>query len=147
MTRPLLLLAAGAVLAGAPGCGGGGAERAPPPGGFAYAAPPQPPARRAPPPAAAGRSGTFASPAPAAGARDRAAAIEACRRDADRIVLYRDRGQLMREDERDARVGTDASIYARRAETDRLGRAFERDRIAAECLEQTPGTAPTPPRP
>jgi hypothetical protein len=42
----------------------------------------------------------------------------------------------MREDERDARLGTDASIYARRIETDRLGRVFERDRLAAECLER-----------
>lgn len=144
MIRPLLVLAAGAVLVGAPGCGGG-AERAPPPG--AYAAPVAPSTGRRPPPPSAGRSQTFTSPAPSAGTRDRAAAAEACRRDADRIVLYRDRGQLMREDERDARVGTDASIYARRAETDRLGRAFERDRIAAECLEQDPGTAATtPPR-
>ena len=144
MIRPLLLLAAGAALAGAPGCGGGGAERAPPPGATAYAAPPRPAGRPAPP--APSRSQTFASPSPSAGTRDRAAAAEACRRDADRIVLYRDRGQLMREDERDARVGTDASIYARRAETDRLGRAFERDRIAAECLEQDPRTTAAPPR-
>lgn len=143
MTRPLLALAAGAVLAGVSGCGGG-AERAPAPGAYAAPAPPAT-ARRLPSPSA-GRSQTFTSPAPSAGARDRAAAAEACRRDADRIVLYRDRGQLMREDERDARVGTDASIYARRAETDRLGRAFERDRIAAECLEQDPGTPAASPR-
>jgi hypothetical protein len=76
--------------------------------------------------------------------RDRAAAAAACRQDADRVVLYRDRGQLMREDERDARIGTEQSIYARRVETDRLGRLFERDRIAAECLEQDP--RPAPPR-
>jgi hypothetical protein len=60
-------------------------------------------------------------------------------------VLYRDRGQIMREDDRDARVGTDASPFARRFETDRLGRVFERDRIAAECLEQD-SPAPSPRR-
>jgi hypothetical protein len=49
----------------------------------------------------------------------------------------------MREDERDARVGTDSSIYAGRMETDRLGRAFERDRIAAECLQQDSRTPPS----
>ena len=142
MIRPLLLLAAGAALAGAPGCAGS-ADRAPPSG--AYAAPPSAASTGRPAPSSAARSQTFTSPSPTAGVRDRAAAAAACRRDADRIVLYRDRGQLMREDERDARVGTDASIYARRMETDRLGRAFERDRIAAECLEQDPGTARTPP--
>ena len=144
MIRPLLLLAAGAALAGAPGCAGGGADRGPPPG--AYSEPPSASSTGRSPPSSAARSQTFTSPSPAAGVRDRAAAAAACRRDADRIVLYRDRGQLMREDERDARVGTDASIYARRMETDRLGRAFERDRIAAECLEQDPGAARTPSR-
>ena len=83
--------------------------------------------------------------------RDQAAVAAGCRLDADRIVTTRDRGQLMREDERDARVGTDASIYARRGEIDRLGRLYERDRIADECLQQntrgTPSaTSPSVPR-
>ncbi len=134
MIRPLILLV-GAVLAGSPGC----ARRdvAPSPS----AAPVAPLAGRPAP--RAGSAPAFTSPPPSQAARDRAALAEACRRDADRIVLYRDRGQLMREDERDARVGTDASIYARRTETDRLGRIFERDRIAAECLERD---ARSPPR-
>ena len=94
--------------------------------------------RRAPVPAQ-----SFVSPPPSQAVRDRAAVAEACRRDADRVVLYRDRGQLMREDDRDARVGTDASPFARRFETDRLGRVFERDRIAAECLQQdSPSPSP-----
>ena len=91
------------------------------------------------------RRQSFVSPPPSQAVRDRAAVAEACRRDADRVVLYRDRGQLMREDDRDARVGTDASPFARRFETDRLGRVFERDRIAAECLQQDP-PAPSPRR-
>lgn len=138
--RPLLLLA-GAVLAGASGCAG---TEPPPP--RAVALPLAPPVAARPPlPPRAGSGPVFASPPPSQAVQDRVAVAEACRRDADRVVLYRDRGQLMREDERDARVGTDSSIYARRAETDRLGRAFERDRLAAECLGQ--GTsAPSPPR-
>lgn len=135
MIRPLVLLAA-ALLAGASGCAGEG--NAPPP----FSAAPWRPA-----PGAAGGPTTFASqpqPQPQA-AGNRAAIVEACRRDAERVVLYRDRGQLMREDERDARVGTDSSIYARRIETDRLGRAFERDRLAAECVRQQ-DTGPVPRR-
>jgi hypothetical protein len=126
--RPLLLI----VLAGAAATGCAGSN-APPPS--SAAAIPPVAGRPAPPrPGAAGQS--FVSPPPSQATRDRAAVAEACRRDADRIVLYRDRGQLMREDDRDARVGTDASPFARRFETDRLGRVFERDRIAAECLQQ-----------
>lgn len=141
MTRStlLLLLGAAAALAGPPGCARTEAPYPPP----SSAAPPLASGARRPPPSA--RSGpAFAAPPPSQAMRDRAALAEACRRDADRVVLYRDRGQLMREDERDARVGTDASIYARRIETDRLGRVFERDRVADECLEQ--GAAPTAPR-
>ena len=130
MIRPLLLLV-GAVLAGSPGCARG--DAVPLPGAAPSASLAGRPAPRA------GSGPAFASPPPSQAVRDRAALVESCRRDADRIVLYRDRGQLMREDERDARIGTDASIYARRTETDRLGRVFERDRIAAECLEQGAG--------
>jgi hypothetical protein len=81
-------------------------------------------------------------PPPSAAMRDQAALAAACRADADRIVTFRDRGQLMREDERDARIGTDASIYARRSETDRLGRIYERDRLASNCVQENTRTAP-----
>ena len=136
MIRPLLLI----ILAGSTGCAGSDA----PPPSSAAAIPPVA-GRPAPRPGAAGQS--FASPPPSQATRDRAAVAEACRRDADRIVLYRDRGQLMREDDRDARVGTDASPFARRFETDRLGRVFERDRIAAECMQQdSPSPSPSPRR-
>ncbi|MFC7688607.1 hypothetical protein ACFQY5_02145 [Paeniroseomonas aquatica] len=84
----------------------------------------------------------FTAPAPSQAVRDQAALAAGCRADADRIVTTRDRGQLMREDERDARVGTDASIYARRGETDRLGRIYERDRIAEDCVQQNTQTPP-----
>ena len=84
----------------------------------------------------------FTAPAPSQAVRDQAALAAGCRADADRIVTFRDRGQLMREDERDARIGTDASIYARRGETDRLGRIYERDRIAEDCVQQNTQTPP-----
>ena len=137
MRRPLLLLAGALVLAGSPGC----ARRdvAPP-----LSAAPLPPVAARPASRAAGSGPSYAAPPPSQAVRDRVALAESCRRDADRVVLYRDRGQLMREDERDARIGTDSSIYARRIETDRLGRVFERDRVAAECLDQ--GTARPSPR-
>ncbi len=125
MNRPLVLLIGAAVVAGSPGCARMDGTFSPSPA---------PAATRAAPTASPGTAAA-ASPGPQA-APDRAALVEACRRDADRVVLYRDRGQLMREDERDARIGTDSSIYARRVETDRLGRVFERDRLAAECLQQ-----------
>jgi hypothetical protein len=91
-------------------------------------------------PVAPGRP--FSAPAPGQGVRDQAALAAACRQDADRIITTRDRGQLMREDERDSRIGSQASIYAQRTETDRLGRIFERDRIAADCVQENTRTAP-----
>lgn len=72
------------------------------------------------------------------------AAEEACRQEATRTVLYRDRGQTMRIDEGQSRVGVQASIPTVRAETDRLGQQFERDRIMRECIRaRTAGPAPT----
>ncbi|TDH64138.1 hypothetical protein E2C06_01965 [Dankookia rubra] len=84
----------------------------------------------------------YAAPAPGQAMRDQAAVASACRRDADRIIVTRDRGQLMREDERDSRVGSQASIYSQRAETDRLGRLFERDRLADQCVQENTRAAP-----
>ena len=90
------------------------------------------------PPAAAGQAAGTAGQA----TRDQAAVAAACRRDADRIIVTRDRGQLMREDERDSRIGSQASIYSQRAETDRLGRLFERDRLADQCVQENTRAAP-----
>ncbi|WP_149535678.1 hypothetical protein [Siccirubricoccus phaeus] len=73
---------------------------------------------------------------------EQTAIATACRQEADRIVATRDRGQLMREDERDSRVGSQSSIFSQRAETDRLGRIFERDRIANDCIAQNARSAP-----
>lgn len=85
----------------------------------------------------------YPAPRPGRGGQvDQAAIVAACRQDADRIVTVRDRGQLMREDERDSRMGSQASIFSQRAETDRLGRIYERDRIAADCVQQNSRSAP-----
>jgi hypothetical protein len=66
--------------------------------------------------------------------------VEACRREATRVVLYRDRGQQMRMDEGDSRVGVQANVPTLRAESDRLGQQFERDRLAEECVRQYSGS-------
>jgi hypothetical protein len=103
-----------------------------------------PPPPQAGPPAAIPTTPAQAYAAPPAGAglRDQAAIAAACRRDADRIIVTRDRGQLMREDERDSRMGSQASIYSQRAETDRLGRLYERDRLADQCILENTRTPP-----
>jgi hypothetical protein len=58
----------------------------------------------------------------------------ACREQADRILRQRDRSELMREDERDSRLGTFDSTYQLRAPLDQLGRRFERDNLARDCV-------------
>ncbi|TCZ66843.1 hypothetical protein [Roseicella aquatilis] len=76
------------------------------------------------------------------GVRDQAAVAAACRRDAERIIVTRDRGQLMREDERDSRMGSQASPFSQRVETDRLGRLYERDRLMDQCIRENTRAAP-----
>lgn len=83
----------------------------------------------------------FVSAPPNQAVRDRVALTIGCRSEAERILTNRDRGQQLREDERDARLGADATPYTRRAETDRLGRLWERDRLAEDCVQRTT-TAP-----
>jgi hypothetical protein len=138
MIRRLPLTLLGAMLAGLVACAGPdpAVSTPAPPAARAPAAP----GRAAAPPTVPGQ--VFTAPAPGQSVREGAALAAACRREADRVVLFRDRGQIMREDERDARIGTDSSIYARRTETDRLGRIFERDRIAEECVQQNTRAAP-----
>ncbi|WP_431269633.1 hypothetical protein [Dankookia sp. P2] len=133
-TLPGLLIAGLALAA----CAGGGRDPAissvgVPPRGGAGGAP-------AAVPTAPGQ--VYSAPAPGQAVRDQAAVASACRRDADRIIVTRDRGQLMREDERDSRIGSQASIYSQRAETDRLGRLFERDRLADQCVQENTRAAP-----
>ena len=138
MTRPLSCLprpAAVLVLIGLAACSEGrdpaiSAVAVPPPRGAAAPAVPTGPGQ------------IYRAPAPGQAVRDQAAVAAACRGDADRIIVTRDRGQLMREDEAASRVGSQASIYSQRAETDRLGRIFERDRIASDCVQENTRGAP-----
>ncbi|MEN0072843.1 MAG: hypothetical protein AAGC69_00570 [Paracraurococcus sp.] len=128
----------GLALAGLAACAGGGRDPAIGPVSFA-----PPPPREGPPPVIPSNpGGVYVAPPPGRAMQDQAAVAAACRRDADRIIVTRDRSQLMREDERDSRVGSQASIYSQRAETDRLGRLFERDRLADQCVQENTRTPP-----
>jgi hypothetical protein len=66
----------------------------------------------------------------------------ACRAEAERVLRFRDRGQIMREDDADARVGLSTATPTVRAETDRLGARFERDRLIQECMRGAGAAAP-----
>ncbi len=66
----------------------------------------------------------------------------ACREAADRTLARQDRGQLMREDERNARLGSETAGLTLRTQTDQLGRQFRRDRLAADCERQNQQDAP-----
>lgn len=74
--------------------------------------------------------------------RDRSAYLASCREQANRVLERQDRGQLMREDERGVRVGTDAAASGMRSQIDQLGRQFRRDQLAAECARQGAPTVP-----
>jgi hypothetical protein len=87
----------------------------------------------------------FSAPAPSQALRDDAAVALSCRDQADRTISQRDRGELIREDERDSRLGSFTSTYTDRAPIDRLGRRFERDRIAEECFNLNNRTRPPVP--
>lgn len=73
--------------------------------------------------------------------RQNDAQLAACRQEADRVMQFRDRGQTMRLDEADARVGVATNVPTLRAETDRLGARVERDRLIGECLRGGSGDA------
>jgi hypothetical protein len=65
----------------------------------------------------------------------------ACNQQADRVLVQRDRSEIMREDERDSRQGTFDSPFTLRAPLDQMGRRFERDQMARDCvLRNTRGT-------
>jgi hypothetical protein len=60
------------------------------------------------------------------------------------VLVQRDRGEIMREDERDSRQGTFDSPFTLRAPLDQMGRRFERDQMARDCV--TRNTRGTPDR-
>lgn len=67
-----------------------------------------------------------------------------CREAADRTVVRQDRGQLIREDERNARLGSETGSQGLRTTFDTLGRQFRRDNLAADCERQNGYSAPSP---
>ncbi len=72
----------------------------------------------------------------------------ACTRAAENVVLYRDRGQIMRLDEGATRVGEQANIPSIRSANDQAGQLYERNRLARDCVRQNQaGPQPTDPRP
>ncbi|MCX7932325.1 MAG: hypothetical protein RMK64_12950 [Rhodovarius sp.] len=89
-----------------------------------------------------------ADPAPApplpASRRDQAVSLELCREAADRVLIRQDRGQLMREEERNARLGSETGAHGVRAQLDSLGRQFRREQLIQDCLRQASGGVPQP---
>ncbi|MBC9177389.1 hypothetical protein [Pseudoroseomonas ludipueritiae] len=82
--------------------------------------------------------------------QDQAAAI--CRQDVERTMRFRDRGQLMRTDEAESRLGAGSFTGARDGSmgTERLSAQFERDQMIDSCVRgatnasaatRSPGTA------
>ncbi|HEY8613322.1 MAG TPA: hypothetical protein VIL69_18820 [Roseomonas sp.] len=99
------------------------------------------------PPAAGPRAGGPVA-GPAGVQATRSAANVACRAEAERIVRYRDRGQVMRQDDYNARVGT-TSHLGPQVMMDQMAQIHDRDRIAAECVRgatgnESPRAAPGP---
>jgi len=70
-----------------------------------------------------------------------------CRAAADRVIERRDRGDLLREDERSARLGAGGGQPAP-SNSEELRRSWDRDRLAAECqrgeLNPPPAAAGAP---
>ena len=60
----------------------------------------------------------------------------ACRDQSQRIIARQDRSQLLREDERDNRLGAEATPFTQRSLTDRMGREFQYERMVNECVRQ-----------
>ncbi|MDB5370632.1 MAG: hypothetical protein JWP20_2190 [Roseomonas sp.] len=71
----------------------------------------------------------------------------ACRQDVERTMRYRDRGQLMRTDEADSRLGTAgfSGTTTGSMSTERLSAQFEQDRLTGDCVRRgTDAPAPAP---
>ncbi|MDB5415981.1 MAG: hypothetical protein JWR10_4316, partial [Rubritepida sp.] len=82
-------------------------------------------------------------------ARTNPAVNNECRDKIARQLQRQDRGQLMREDERDSRLGSESGSYGGNIQTDRLGRQFRFDREVQNCVRANtqPAVAPAPAAP
>ena len=79
----------------------------------------------------------------AGGEAARSERATACLADAERVVRYRDRGQLMRQDDYNARIGT-TSHLGPQVISDQFAQVYDRDRMAAECVRGANSPAATP---
>lgn len=68
--------------------------------------------------------------------RQNAAAANACRQEAERMMRFRERAQTMRRDEADSRLGAGpfSDSVSGSMSTDRLAARYELDQMVAECL-------------
>jgi len=93
----------------------------------------------------------FGPPPPAPGARStNPQVVAACRSEAAAVITRQDRGQLIREDERNSRLGSETTgTLAFRAPIDRLSREYRFERMVEECVRaNTLASAPaSPPAP
>jgi hypothetical protein len=81
--------------------------------------------------------GACAAPAPrSADQQQQDATNAACRQEAERVMRFRDRGQLMRQDEPESRLGSGAFSGATTGSMspDRLSSRFQQDRMIDECV-------------
>lgn len=91
-------------------------------------------------------------PRPGDAARTNPQVAQACREETARRIQRQDRGQLMREDERDNRLGSETVFASQAMQTDRLGRQFQLGRETDDCIRANtqasmprPAAAPAPP--
>jgi hypothetical protein len=80
--------------------------------------------------------------------RQQDATTAACRQEAERTMRYRDRGQLMRTDEAEARIGAGAftDAVAGSMSTQRLSSRYEQSRLVDDCVRGA-NAAPASPAP
>ncbi|RKK05682.1 hypothetical protein EBE87_06400 [Pseudoroseomonas wenyumeiae] len=74
--------------------------------------------------------------------QDQATAI--CRQEVERTMRYRDRGQTMRTDEADSRLGAGSftGTLTGSMSTDRLSSQFERDQMIDSCVRGATSASP-----
>jgi hypothetical protein len=73
---------------------------------------------------------------------------QACRSRALAVLARQDRGQLLREDERDSRIGVDAGLAGLRSNIDQLGRQYRFDQMVRDCVRNSaPDQRPAAPQP
>lgn len=73
-----------------------------------------------------------AAPAQPGNPETNPAVVAACREQMAQQITRQDRGQLLREEERDARLGSD--VTGARIPIDRLGRATQFERMVDACV-------------